>query len=102
ESVVTPPGLEPGSTGYRTCALTATPKSPARWHGSQSTHSPVGTITSSDCPHLREAHHCILRTQAFLAHPPTILLPSRAPHTQELHSSMGSLTQGSTGCQTCT
>ena len=52
--------------------------------------------TSSYCPHLREAHPCALRTQAFLAHPPTVLHPSRAPHTQLLHPSMGSLTQGST------
>ena len=37
--------------------------------------------TSSHCPHLREAHPCASRTQAFLAHPPTVLLPSRAPHT---------------------
>src|SRR4029434_6013118 len=93
--MVTPPGLGPGSTGCQTCTLTATPKSQAHWYGSQSTNSSVVTITSSHCPHLREAHPCASRTQAFLVHPPTVLFPSRAPHTQVLHSSMGSLTQGS-------
>src|SRR4029434_10571628 len=68
----------------------------AKEHGSQSTYSSVVTITSSHCPHLREAQPCASRTQAFLAHPPTILLPFRAPRTQVLHPSMGSLTQGST------
>src|SRR4029434_5782141 len=37
--------------------------------------------TSSHCPPLREVHSCASRTQVFLAHPPTVLLPSRAPHT---------------------
>ena len=84
-----------GSTGCQTCTLTATLKSQARWHGSQSTYSSVVTITSSHCRHLREAHPCASRTQVFLAHPPTVLFPFRAPHTQVLHTSMGSLTQGS-------
>ena len=83
ESVVTPPGLEPGSTGCQTCALTATPKSPAQWHGSQRAYSTVGTITSSHCPHLREAHPCASRTQTSLTHTPIMLLPSRAPHTHK-------------------
>src|SRR4029434_26414 len=80
ESVLTPPGLEPGSTGCQTCALTAKPKSPARWHGSQSTYSSVGTITSSHCPHLREAQPCASRTQASHAHAHASPIQS-TPHT---------------------
>ena len=83
ESVVTPPGLEPGSTGCQTCALTATPKSLVQWHGSQRAYSTVGTITSSHCPHLREAHPCASRTQTSLTHTPIMLLPSRAPQTHK-------------------
>src|SRR4029434_3189385 len=62
----------------------------------QSTYSSVVTITSSHCPHLQEAHPFASRTQVFLVHPLTVSLPSRAPHTQVLHPSMGSVTQGST------
>src|SRR4029434_6080401 len=86
----THPDLHPGLQGAKTCTLAATPNSHAQWHGSQNTHSSVVTITSS------HMHLCASRTQAFLAHPPTVLLPSRAPHTQVLHPSMGSVTQGST------
>src|SRR4029434_8555834 len=96
ESMVTPPGLEPGSTGCQTCTLTTMPKSQAHWYGSQSTNSSVVKITRSHCPHFREAHPCASCTKAFLAHPPTVLLPSRAPQTQVLHPSMESTTQGST------
>src|SRR4029434_3010623 len=52
--------------------------------------------TLSHCPHLREAHPCASRTQSFLVHPPTVLFPSRAPHTQVVHPSIRSVTQGST------
>ena len=45
--MVTPPRLEPRSTWCQPCTLTATPKSQARWYGSQSTYSSVVTITSS-------------------------------------------------------
>src|SRR4029434_8295452 len=72
--MVTPPGLEPGSTGCQTCALTATPKSQARGHGSQSSF--VVTITSSHCPHLREApptlhahKHSLRIHQPYFSHP---------------------------------
>src|SRR4029434_1811552 len=58
-------------------------KEPARRHGSQITYSPAGTITSSHCPHLREAHPCASRTQISLTHTPIMLLPSRAPHTHK-------------------
>src|SRR4029434_4336701 len=44
----------------------------SQWHGSQSTYSSVGTITSSHCPHLREAHPCASHTQASLTHTPII------------------------------
>ena len=37
--------------------------------------------TSSHCPHLREAHPCASRTQAFLTRPPTVLLPSQGALT---------------------
>src|SRR4029434_4144634 len=68
--MVTPQDLEPESTGCQTCALTATPKSPARWHGSQSTYSSVATITSLHCPHLREVQPCASRThQPCFSHP---------------------------------
>src|SRR4029434_1225560 len=66
--MVTLPGLKPGLTGCHICALTATPKSPAQWHGSQRAYSTVGTITSSHCPHHREAHPCASRTQASTNH----------------------------------
>src|SRR4029434_11157770 len=39
--MVSPPGFKPRSIGCQTCTLTATSKSPAEWHGSQSTHSCV-------------------------------------------------------------
>ena len=62
---------------------TKEPGSPAPWHGSQRAYSTVGTITSSHCPHLREAHPCASRTQTSLTHTPIMLLPSRAPHTHK-------------------
>src|SRR4029434_3339412 len=89
ESIVTPPGLEPGSTGCQTCTLTTMPKSQAHWYGSQSTNSSVVTITRSHCPHFREAHRCASCTKAFCAQPPTVLPPSRAPQTQVLHHLWG-------------
>ena len=46
KGVVTPPGLEPGSTGVQTCTLTATPKSQAQRYGSQSIYSCVVTLPS--------------------------------------------------------
>ena len=64
------------------------------WQSEQILMCSDGTL--SQCPHLQEAHPCASRTQVFLAHPPTVLFPFRAPHTQVLHTSMGSLTQGST------
>ena len=45
------------------------------------------TITSSHCPHLREAHPCASRTQTFLTHKPIMLLPSREPHTHKCFTS---------------
>ena len=52
-------------------------------HPDSNPYSSVVTITSSHCPHLRGAHPCASRTQAFLAHPPTVLLPSRVPPCPE-------------------
>src|SRR4029434_7745581 len=59
----------------------------------QSTYSSVVTITSSHCPHLQEAHPFASRTQTSLTQTPIMLLPSRAPHTQVLHPTMGSFTR---------
>src|SRR4029434_8657480 len=56
-----------------------------RWPGSQRAYLSAVTITSSQCPHLREAHPCASRTQTSLTHTPIMLLPSRAPHTHVLH-----------------
>src|SRR4029434_3327301 len=55
--------------------------------------------TSSHCPPLREVHPCASCTYVFLAHPPTVLLPSRVPahtHTSKCFTHRGPLTQGST------
>src|SRR4029434_10920945 len=79
---VTPPSLEPGSTGYQTCTLNAMPKSQARWYGSQSTYSCVVTVL----------RHTALpsgqRTLAFHAHRHSLRIhqpyfshPKGAPHT---------------------
>src|SRR4029434_1740484 len=47
--MVTQLRTEPGSTGCQTCTLTATPKSQAQWHGSQSPYSSVVALTLP-CP----------------------------------------------------
>ena len=95
-SLVTPSGFEPGSTGCQTCTLNTTQKSQARWYGSQSTYSCEvmahrhTALTFGKLALALHAHRHSLRI------PTTVLLPSRAPHTQVLHPSMGSFTQGST------
>src|SRR4029434_1744323 len=51
------------------------------------TKEPGSMITSSHCPHLREAHPCASRTQTSFTHTPIMLLPSRAPHTHKCFTS---------------
>src|SRR4029434_3517321 len=63
--VVSPPRFKPRSIGCQTCTLTAMSKSPAEWHGSQSTHSCVVMA------HLYTALTFGKRTLALHAHRPS-------------------------------
>src|SRR4029434_10476605 len=77
--MVTQLRTEPGSTGCQTCTLTATPKSQAQWHGSQSTYSSVVTITLPSP--FANARVCFTHTH-FLGASTNCTSPiQRAPHT---------------------
>src|SRR4029434_3630949 len=71
-----PPGLDPGSTGYQTCTLTATPKIQAQWHGSQSTHSSVVTALCHTHTHTHTHAHSQVYT-----HTHTFLNLMKITHT---------------------
>ena len=83
ERAVTPLGLKPGSTGYQTCTLTATPKSQALWYGSQSTYScEVTALRHTALPFGKHTHALHTHTG--------VLLPSQsAPHTLVLRPISG-------------
>lgn len=76
------PGLKHMSTGYETCKLTATPKSPASLVLQSECTLNCNDSTSSHYPPLREERSCASRTRASLTRPPAICLPSQgAPRT---------------------
>lgn len=85
------PGLKHMSTGYETCKLTATPKSPARWCGSQSAHSTVMTARHhTTLPFGKSALVLSAHEHPSRVLPPYVFRP-RVPHTLH-HPSPGSVT----------